>query len=29
MLMVQALITGYPLVTLDPIFNEYGIRTIW
>lgn len=29
MLMAQALITGYPLVTLDPIFNEYGIRTIW
>lgn len=28
-LMAQSLITGYPLVTLDPIFHEYGIRTIW
>lgn len=29
MLMAQSLITGYPLVSRDSVFHEYGIKTIW
>ena len=29
MLAAQAQIEGAPLVTADPVFKEFGIRTIW
>ena len=29
MLIAQAFDTGYPLVSIDPIFRDYGAKTIW
>lgn len=29
MLIAQSLITGYPVVTIDPVFRGYGVKTIW
>ena len=29
MLIAQSLITGNPVVTIDPVFREYGVKTIW
>ena len=29
MLIAQAFHSGYPLVTIDPVFRDYGVKTIW
>jgi PIN domain nuclease of toxin-antitoxin system len=29
MLMAQSLATGYPRITVDPIFGEYGVAVLW
>lgn len=29
MLMAQSLATGYPIITIDPIFSEYGVPVLW
>jgi len=29
MLIAQAFATGRPVVTIDPVFRDYGVRTIW
>ena len=29
MLIAQSFHTGYPVVTVDPVFRDYGTRTIW
>lgn len=29
MLIAQSVITGYPVVTIDPVFRGYGVKTIW
>lgn len=29
MLIAQSFITGYPVVTIDPVFHSYGVKTIW
>lgn len=29
MLMAQSLATGYPIITIDPIFGEYGVSVLW
>ena len=29
MLMAQSLATGYPIITVDPVFSDYGVVVIW
>lgn len=29
MLMAQSLATGYPIITIDPVFAEYGVSVLW
>lgn len=29
MLMAQSLATGYPIITVDPVFSDYGVPVIW
>lgn len=29
MLIAQSLITGYPVVTVDPVFRDYGAPILW
>ena len=29
MMIAQSFSTGYPVVTIDPVFRDYGARTIW
>jgi PIN domain nuclease of toxin-antitoxin system len=29
MLIAQSLLAGYPVVTCDPVFQEYGVKTLW
>ena len=29
MLMAQSLATGYPIITVDPVFSEYGVPVVW
>ena len=29
MLMAQSLATGYPIITIDPVFGDYGVLVIW
>jgi PIN domain nuclease of toxin-antitoxin system len=29
MLIAQSFITGYPVVTVDPVFRDYGVHVLW
>ncbi len=29
MLIAQSFVTGYPVVTTDTAFNDYGVRVVW
>jgi len=29
MLIAQSLATGYPVVTIDPVFADYGVDVVW
>lgn len=29
MLIAQSLITGYPVITVDTVFSEYGVSVLW
>lgn len=29
MLIAQSFVTGYPVVTTDPVFSDYGARVVW
>jgi PIN domain nuclease of toxin-antitoxin system len=29
MLIAQTFITGYPVVTVDPVFRDYGVQVLW
>lgn len=29
MLIAQSFITGYPVVTVDPVFRDYGTQVLW
>ena len=29
MLIAQSFVTGYPIVTIDPVFSDYGVKTLW
>ncbi|MFZ1829618.1 MAG: type II toxin-antitoxin system VapC family toxin [Candidatus Competibacteraceae bacterium] len=29
MLMAQSLATDYPIITIDPVFSEYGVTVLW
>ena len=29
MIIAQSLLSGYPVVTIDPVFRNYGVKTIW
>lgn len=29
MLIAQSLATGYPIITVDPIFNQYSVSVLW
>lgn len=29
MLMAQSFVTDYPVVTIDPLFRDYGVKTVW
>ena len=29
MLIAQSLATGYPIITVDPVFSEYGVSVLW
>ena len=29
MLIAQSFSTGYPVVTVDPVFRDYGVKTVW
>ncbi|MHB8811408.1 MAG: type II toxin-antitoxin system VapC family toxin, partial [Desulfobulbaceae bacterium] len=29
MLIAQSFLSGFPVVTIDPVFNDYGVGTLW
>lgn len=29
MLIAQSFSTGYPVVTIDPVFRDYGVKVLW
>ncbi|MFZ1495289.1 MAG: type II toxin-antitoxin system VapC family toxin [Candidatus Competibacter denitrificans] len=29
MLIAQSIITSYPVITVDPVFSEYGVPVLW